>query len=116
MKKVVIASAIVLLILLNTVAYLLVYKKYNDLIDYFNQDSQLTGERLDGFDARIKEMGARIDEVTAQLDTKTGSSREQIAAAFSEMRGDLFSKIESLEGDVAMIRQKLGMKTQPPKR
>ena len=116
MKKVVIAVAIVLLILMNTTAYLLIYKKYNDVIDCFNQDSQLTSERLDGLDAKIKEMGAKVDEMASQLDGKTGSAQERIAAAFSEMRKDLYSKLESLESDVAMIRQKLSMKTQLPKR
>lgn len=109
MKKVVIAVAIVLLILMNTVAYLLVYKKYNDLIDYFNQDSQLTSERLDGIDAKVKEMGAKVDEMSSQLDGKT----EQVIA---DIRKDLSPRIESLETDIASIRQKLGMKAQLPKR
>jgi peptidoglycan hydrolase CwlO-like protein len=111
-KKVVIAIAIVLLILMNTVAYLLVYKKYNDLIDCFNQDSQLTSERLNGLDARIKEISAKVDEAASRLDNKTGFSEERIAAAFGDIRKNLSSRVESIENDIAAIRQKLGMKAQ----
>jgi peptidoglycan hydrolase CwlO-like protein len=115
-KKVVIAIAIVLLILMNTIAYLLIYKKYNDIIDCFNQDSQLTSERLIGFDARIKELGAKVEEAVSQFDNKTGAAKEQIAAAFAEMRKDIYSRLGSLERDVEMIKQKNDAKMQLPKR
>jgi len=104
-KKIVIAAAIVLLILMNTVAYLLIYKKYNDLIDYFNQDSQLTSERLEGLDAKVK-------DVTTQFDDKTGTYGDRMATAFGSMQKDLSSRVGALENDIAAIKQKLGMKSQ----
>lgn len=121
MKRIVVAIAVVILILMNTTAYLILYKKYNDIVDYFNQDSQLTAERLEGLEAKLKEirtevdsMGERIGSLSeanqAALDDKLSSSQERMGTAVDETRKALSSKIADLDNDVAAIKQKLGIK------
>ena len=126
MKKVLLAIVVVILILMNTTAYLILYKKYNDIVDYFNQDSQLTAERLEGLDARYAAVKAKVDEMAAQisglpedsqaaLDDKIRSSQERIGTAMDEIKRSLSSKIEAVNNDLAMIKEKIGIKQQAKK-
>lgn len=126
MKKILLVIVVIVLILMNTTAYLILYKKYNDIVDYFNQDSQLTAERLESLDAKYTAIKAKVDEMAAQisglpedsqaaLDDKIRSSQERIGTAMDEIRKSLSSKIETLNNDLVVIKEKIGIKQQSKK-
>jgi len=120
-KKIIIALAIIAFVLMNTVSYLILYKKYNDMIDYFNQDSQLTAERLEGLDKKFNDMKTVVDQLTLQvknvsdsgqmaLDDKLKSTQDRVELAITEIRKELSSRIDALRGDLAAIRDNMSPK------
>ncbi len=126
MKKLFLAIVAVILILMNTVAYLILYKKYNDIVDYFNQDSQLITERLEGLDAKFSVIKSQVDEMAARvgslsensqaaLDDKISASQERISTAMGEVRRELSSKIDALGNELAALKEKIGVRQQSKK-
>lgn len=126
MKKFFLAIIAVILILMNTVAYLILYKKYNDIVDYFNQDSQLITERLEGLDAKVSAIKSHLDEIAgrvgsmsennqAAVDDKINASQDRISTAMSEVRRELSSKVDVLNNELAALKEKISVKQQSKK-
>ena len=111
--KTVMAIALAVLFILSITLNLILFKKYKDIIDYFNQDSQLTVERFGNIEDRLNSLKLAVDEIVPKVKSFTedisvidGKINSSIAEQ-NKIKKDLLAQIQVLNDDLLKIRATL---------
>jgi len=111
--KTVMAIALAVLFILSITLNLILFKKYKDIIDYFNQDSQLTVERFGNIEDRLNSLKIAMDEIVPKVKSFTedisvidGKINSSIAEQ-NKIKKDLLAQIQVLNDDLLKIRATL---------
>ena len=105
--------ALAVLFVLSITLNLILFKKYKDIIDYFNQDSQLTVERFGNIEDRLNSLKIAVDEIvpkvksfTEEMSVIDGKINSSIADQ-NKIKKDMFAQIQILNDDILKIRATL---------
>lgn len=110
----------VFLFIASIVVNLTLLKKYKDIIDYFNQDSQLTMERVGNVEDRVNSVKAALDALAPRfkiledgMKVLEGSINSN-AAKQNEIKKELLSQIQIINNDLLAVKASIRLKEEAP--
>jgi len=105
----------VILFLAGLIVNIVLLKKYKDLVDYFNQDSQLTTDRLTNIEYKLNSLKTNIDDIVPRLKAAEDNSKvlegslNLNISKQNEIKRELLSQIQVINDDLLAVRA--GVKT-----